>query len=306
MKKLLLIALFLLSILIPLYAQEPPGEQMAPEEAQQLMNSIAEKMRQLEQMLAKASLEPEDLGMLMEQLKQASEDKNFDHLPRTLREFLLNNPDLLAKLQNPDAQGDSLRAAEDEIRRLLATEEDGLAQLLRENPEILERLLSQEDAMEDALEKHSRLQNDLKRLFDETSRQMESTEGDIQKLMDLAQQMQQQMNQQAQNQQDQLKQEREQEQRDRQRDNGVENPEGQDQNPEGAPDSENPGLRSGQNDPDGWEAFLPGAERERSLDASREAVPKRWEAETARYYRLLAEQARIERERRERRERESR
>jgi len=308
MKKLLLIALFLLSFLAPIYAQDPPSQEMSPQEAEQLMNSIGEKMRQLEQMLAKASLEPEDLSTLIEQLKLAAEDKDFDHLPRTLREFLLNNPDLLAKLKNPDAEGDSLLATEDEIRRLLATEDDGLAQLLRQNPEMLERLLSQEDAMGDALRAHNEAENNLRRLFDETSRQMESTEGDIQRLMELAEQMQQQMNQQAQGNQNQPNQPQDEsqpgERRPDNQNDSVEDPQGQDQNPEGSPESGTPRAGSGQNDPDAWELFLPRSERERGSDTSRNAAPRRWKAETARYFRLLAEQARREREREESRRRE--
>lgn len=283
---------------------------MSPEEAEQLMNSIADKMRQLEQMLAKASLEPDDLSAIMEQLRHAAEEKNFTHLPRSLREFLLNNPDLLAKLKNPQQTGDDLLQTEDEIRRLLATKKDGLEELLRENPEMLERLLEQQDTMEEALRQHNQVENDLERLFDQTAEQMKSTEGDIEKLMDLAEQMQQQMNQQAQNNRDQLNQPQPQPQEqegDRQTENdSVEDPQGQgaEENPQGRPGTDATGRPLGQNDPEAWDMILPRTERERNQDPSATPKPRGWEAEASRYFRLLAEQARKEREREERRRRE--
>lgn len=308
MLRILLSLALLLGGSITLTAQEAPDQQMSPEEAEQLMNSIAEKMRDLEQMLAKASLAPQDLSMLIEQLKEAAAENDFEHLPRSLREFLLNNPDLLAKLKNPDADGDSLLQTEDEIRRLLATKDDGLEQLLRENPEMLERLLTQEGAMEEALQEHSNLENNLQRLFDQTSQQMESTEGDIEKLMDLAQQMQQQMNQQAEQQkQDQLNQENQPQPGERQTENeGAENSNGQEENPNGSPEAGSPRGLGGQEDPNAWDMILPRSERERGTTPGTQPTPRGYEAETARYFRLLAQQARKERERQERREREGR
>lgn len=281
---------------------------MSPEEAEQLMNSISEKMRQLEQMLAKASLEPEDLGIIMEQLKEAAKNKDFSRLPRSLREFLLNNPDLLAKLKNPDQTDDDLLQTEDEIRRLLATNENGLEELLRENPEMLERLLEQQDSMEEALREHSQAENDLERLFNRTGEQMKSTEGDIEKLMELAEQMQQQMNQQAQDNRDQLNQPQPQPQGegDRQTENdSVEEPQGEgaEENPQGRPGTDSTGRPLAQRDPEAWDMILPRALRERGADPTAAPRPRGWEAEASRYFRLLAEQARRERQREEQRRR---
>ena len=163
--------------------------------------------------------------------------------------------------------------------------------------------------MRNALEEHSRSENDLRRLFDETSRQMESTEGDIQQLMDLAQQMQQQMNQQAEQQRDQLNQPQDQPESGERPDNdndSTANPQGHEENPEGTPGSGTPGTTSGERDPNAWDALLPRAERQRGADSSPQASPQRWRAESSEYFRLLAEQARRERASREARERESR
>lgn len=293
----------------PLLAQDrqPTEPEMSPQEAEQLMRSIGDRMRELEQMLAKASLEPDDLAAVIEQLKHAANEKDFERLPRTLREFLLNNPDLLAKLKNPEAEGDELLQTEDEIRRLLATEENAIEKLLKENPDMLERMLEKQEMMQEALQQHNSMENDLDRLFRQTSEGMKSTEQDIEKLMDLAQQMQQQMNQQAQQQRDQLQQEQDhqRQQKERETENGsVEGPDGKDDvNPSskpGAPDSVHGDL--GKVDPEAWDMILPRTMRERGTHPGSNPAPRGWSAEAAEYFRKLAQQARRERERQNRNE----
>lgn len=284
------------------------AQEMSAEEAERLMNAINEKMRALEQMLAKASLQPEELSTIIEQLRHAVENNETDKLPRSLREFLLNNPDLLAKLKNPDAQGDDLRKLEDEIRRLLATEDQGLERLLQQNPEMLQRLLQEQGQIEEALRNHAQVENDLQNLFKRTSDEMESTEGDIEKLIELAEKMQQQMNGQGQPQDGQQLQQPQPGQKPEdgqdqgnQNDQAGNNPQGAEQNYDAngnpIPSPTGAGTKPDKN---AWDTVLPRSAKERGTDPNAQAKPKDWAPEAAEYFRMLAEQARIERERAER------
>jgi len=307
----MLLLLILLGLSSLTFAQDEPKKQMSPEETKQLMDAISQKMRDLEQMLAKASLQPEDLAMIIDQLKTAVQEKDYDRLPGSLREFLLNNPQLLSQLKNPEQSGEELQQTEDEIRRLLATDDHGVEKLLKDNPEMLERLLQQQDKMEEALKEHSSMENNLERLFNRTSDQMESTEGDIQKLIEAAEQMQQQMNQSAQQQQNQLNQPSPSPKPDGQNNNdndSVTDPKGQEQNPESGPDSgKTPTGPSATTDQNAWDTILPRVGKERGTDPTRQPTPKGWASEAASYFKLLAEQARIERLRKlERENREGR
>ena len=290
-------------VLLVLPANYLRAQEMSAEEAERLMNAINEKMRELEQMLAKASLEPEQLSTIIEQLRHAVDNNETDQLPRSLREFLLNNPDLLAKLKNPDAQGDDLLKVEDEIRRLLATEDQGLERLLQQNPEMLQRLLQEQDQIEDALRNHAQLENDLQNLFKRTTDEMESTEGDIEKLIELAQKMQQQMNGQGQDPGNKLDQPKPGEgEKPGEQDQNKQNNEGQEgqnaqENYEANGSQGNPTGAGGNQDPAAWDTILPRTRKEQGTDPNAQPKPKGWAAEAAKYFELLAKQARIERER---------
>lgn len=292
------IAMSAVLVALPLTATAS-AQQMGPDEAEQLMAQVQESMRQLEQMLAKASLKPDDLQTIIDQLRDAVRDNQTDQLPRSLREFLLNNPDLLAKLKDPTAQGQDLRDIEDDIRRMLATDNDGLEKMLRQNPEMLKRLLEEQNELQRALEQHSEVENNLRRLFEQTEQQMHSTEDDIKKLIELAEQMQQQMNQSpSQQPQDQLQQDQQNQQEQQQNQNDqVNDPNQQQQMPTTPPQGQDGQRRPGERDPNAWDMPLPATEIGPAAAGARGAQPPGYEREAAEYFRALARAAQEERER---------
>lgn len=166
--------------------------QMGADEIDQLMKQIRDQMRELEQDLAKASLDPADTEQLMEMLKRAVDSGDTTSLPPELQDFLRNNPDVLGKLAAPEgATAEEQRAVEESIREMLKSD-DGVQKLLEENPELLQKLLDDQDALTEALKNHVRVEDDIKRLFEQANQTMRSTEQQLKDLIELAEQMQQQ------------------------------------------------------------------------------------------------------------------
>ena len=281
-------ALAALMVALPLatsaaQAQEDP-------DPQELMKEIQERMREIEQRLARASLEPEDLATIIHQLRDAVENQNFDELPESLSEFLESNPDLLARLQNPNASEEELREAEDDVRRLLELDPEGLENLLSDNPEILERLLDSQEEVEEALRQHQQAQNDLERLFRDTEDRMRMTEDEIERLIELAHEMQEQMCcSGSQSSREQLEQEREEQELGEE----PEHADGDEQeyDPQGdRPEDET--ADSDSPDPDAWDIpGLPQRDVENYRDAQSGQNPRGYEAESNAYMRELARAA---------------
>lgn len=263
--------------------------QPSAQEAEALMKAINDRMRDLEQELAKAAREPESLNSIVSLLKDLVAKGQVDQLPQSLKDFLFNNPDLLAKLKNPSGTPEEQRKVEDEIRKLLAEKDNGLEELLKQNPEMLKRLLEQQDLVENALRKHAEAENDIQRLFRKTEQGMHTAEDDIKKLIEMAQQMQQQMNQGQQPQ----------EQEGDKPKPGEENkrPENQNDNtnrPNQAPNEYSPPpagphmARPNEPDPAAWDLALPETELSGAAGTSASPKPEGYETEAERYYSMLA------------------
>lgn len=294
-----------------LFAQPAPQPQpQTGQDVDKLMNEIHQKMKNLEQDLAKASLEPSSIKNVLSQLLELAKQNKLDSIPNSVKDFFLANPEMLAKLKNPNADQETLRSIEDNIRRKLAEDEKNLAALLQENPQILQNLMNDENALKNAMEKYTETENDLKKLFDDTSSEMKSTEDEIKKLIEMAQQMQNQMNKSAEQQKEQLQQEkeREEQQGEHKNDNGsVNDPKdpAKKELPNGGAEQPKQGNRNNVFDPRAWDAFLPKAILDAARTAAAEPAPSKYQLEANRYFQMLAKAARLERERRERQEREN-
>lgn len=160
------------------------------DDVDKMMREIRDKMRDLEQSLARASLDPADTESLVDMLARAAESGDTANLPPELQDFLRNNPDVLSRLATPEgATAEEQSKVESEIRELLG-QDDGVQKLLEENPELLNKLLDDQEALTESLKKHVEVEDDIKRLFEQTQNGMEQTEEEIKKLIELAESMQ--------------------------------------------------------------------------------------------------------------------
>jgi len=268
--------------------------QVSPEQIDQLMREIRDGMRETEQLLARASRPATSIDNLIEDLLSVAEGES---VPSILREFLMNNPDLLAELLEPEANEERLLELEDDIRRLFYTEDNGVEQFLTEHPEVLEQLVTDEELLNKILQSFLSTENDLEDLFQDTEQSMTQTESDLERLIELVEEagdsMQQQSQQQGQGQ----------DQEDLQQENSTEGTEeGSDsQTDEYNPSSSESGSSGsqGEEDPDAWIADLPEEMQEAARDATQSRHPEGYERELAEFYKALARMARQVRERQE-------
>lgn len=155
-------------MLMPAYAQSKEG-------IVDFMKGIEKKMREVEAMLAKASLPPPgDITRMLDKynaLKRYSQAGG--ELPENLKKFLFANPDLFEYHTT------------DEQKKFLETEE-GLKQLLKDNPDLLKEMMMDEDMLDKLLEKFLAPEDDLKELLDKTRERMLETEKELEDLLEAA------------------------------------------------------------------------------------------------------------------------
>ncbi|MCB9931966.1 MAG: hypothetical protein H6841_00930 [Planctomycetes bacterium] len=164
----------LFSAPVSLFAQEgPEGEQPAAkspqemlEELHKLMKKASEEMGELENELAKASLDSPKADVIAERIKKLTEamkQGKLDELPEGLRKQIQDNPEEAAK-----ATGKS----KEEIKQIAESSEE-LTELLRQNPELLKKLAESESTMESVLEKQ---QSAEQKLAETLKKQQEAAE----------------------------------------------------------------------------------------------------------------------------------
>src|SRR5690606_9614378 len=141
MKKLILTLAVagLFSAPVSLFAQEGPegekpakSEQEMLEELHKLMKKASEEMGELENELAKASLDSPKADVIAERIKKLSEamkQGKLDDLPEGLRKQIQENPEEAAKATGKSAE---------EIKQIAESSEE-LTELLRKNPELLKK-----------------------------------------------------------------------------------------------------------------------------------------------------------------------
>lgn len=285
---------FLIFFLIFIIFIPITSAQEAENNPQEKMDQINQRMKEIEQLLARASLKENDLNLLLEQLKNY---QSGDPVPHLLNEFLLDNPEILAKLKNPNGNQEELLKTEDEIRRLFALEAEGPRIFLQENPNILKELL-QNSLFEEILRKHIKKENDLKKLFNQVENHMAETEKDIAELIKQAEEMQQQMNQKSPNNQKQLQQDE------------LDLKNFPKLNEQIDPKSKNPKESTGEGieekkgislkdiPQDAWDTILPRTDYSAASSPFAQQKPEGWEAEAEAYFLELAKQAFRERIRR--------
>lgn len=270
--------------------------QVDPSQVDNTMRGIQEAMRDIEQALADASQEPPSVEDMLSSLDDA-QGGNIEALHPALRELLMSHPELLAELLAPEAGDDQRRALEDNIRRMLYSEEDGLTHLLENNPEILERLVAQPEHLESMIQEFAGQEDDLEHLFNNIEGQMLETESEIARLIELVEEAQQSMaseGSQSQNEGDSSSSTGE---------GAPEPPQGTDEQSgsqpgDGASETDSSGNPEGTDDPNAWTADLPERAQEAARDAASPRRPEGWEDEIDEYYRLLARLSREYRERR--------
>jgi hypothetical protein len=284
---------FTLPLLFILIFSSIAQAQITPEQVDELMRNIRDSMRETEQLLARASTPPISAEDLFNDLLDFAEGEEITPL---LREFLESNPRLLAELSNPDANEEQLEETEDEIRRLLYAEDRGLEQFFEANPEVIERFFDDEENLEALLEEFLHAELDLEGLFHETEGSMAQTEEELIRLIELVEEASnmQPSPSQSQGQNDENLQQQDNQGTDPQTGSDQPTDEQQAQN-SGQVGSGNQGIE----DPNAWIADLPEQMQQAARDATQGDRPQGYEAELEEFYRLLAQQARLQRERRE-------
>lgn len=253
------------------------------QDTQELMRQISEKMRQVEQALARASLEPENIIDALRQLQDMQRDGQLDTLPPSLLDFINQNREWLSQRSS----NSELELTEREIERLLENDPSGM-ELLNRFPNMLHEMMEDEDTLKELIENFQREENDLDELFNRTENTMRQTESDIERLLEMAQAMQSQMNQSSRQNLDQLENMRRQSE---QRNQQSETQEGDDRGNGGASSSE-PNNAGDSTDPDldGWDIpGLPRREVESFRNSQRGSRPNGYEAESDAYFRMLAQ-----------------
>ncbi len=253
------------------------------------MREIYERMEQIEQDLARASQEPSAVDQIIESLGNLAEG-DLTALTPEIREMLLNNPELLARLSDPEAGEEEMSLIEDDIRRLLYSEEDGLDQLLENNPEIMERLIEEPETLENLIREFVGAEDDLAGLFSDVEQQMAQTESDIVRLIELVGEAEQSMA---------AAQAQSQNEGDSAPSMGQVPPrapqgtdaQSEEYDPDAAPEPESSGARTNEDDPNAWTADLPGRAQQAARDASVGERPDGWEGEMSEFYRLLSQAA---------------
>lgn len=188
MKKLILTLAVagLFSAPVSLFAQEGPegekpakSEQEMLEELHKLMKKASEEMGELENELAKASLDSPKADVIAERIKKLSEamkQGKLDDLPEGLRKQIQENPEEAAKATGKSAE---------EIKQIAESSEE-LTELLRKNPELLKKLAESESTMESVLEKQQAAERKIEETLKKQQEAAEAARSKVDESLEMA------------------------------------------------------------------------------------------------------------------------
>lgn len=127
-------------------AEQPKSQQEMLEELHKLMKKASDEMGELEQELAKASLDSPKADVIaarIQELKKKMEEGKLEDMPEGLRKWVEENPEEVAK-----ATGKS----NEEVKKI-AESSDDLAELLKKNPELLKKLAENGETIDSIIER---------------------------------------------------------------------------------------------------------------------------------------------------------
>lgn len=161
----------------PLMAQEVEESAKTPqemmEELHKLMKKASDEMGELEEELAKASLDSPKADVVatrIEEIRKKMAEGKLDELPEGLRKYIEENPEAVAK---------ELGKSEEEVKDISKSSEE-LAELLKKNPELLKKLAENQETMESIV----RRQHEAEKKLEETLKKQQDSADQAKKKVD--------------------------------------------------------------------------------------------------------------------------
>ncbi|MCB9893430.1 MAG: hypothetical protein H6839_03165 [Planctomycetes bacterium] len=148
-------------------------------ELHKLMKKASDEMGELENELAKASLDSPKADVIAERvkkLKEAMEQGKLDEMPEGLRKQIEENPQEVAK-----ATGKS----NEEIKKI-AQSSDELTELLRKNPELLKKLSQSQDTMDGIIQKQQAAEKKIEETLKKQDDAVEAAKKELDDSLELA------------------------------------------------------------------------------------------------------------------------